>query len=240
MLLRFLSLLAVLVGPLAAFGAEAETGLVTKEFKNADGTTSKYVVFVPADYDGKAEYPVILFLHGSGETKGGAKMPADVGLGAVIQKQKATFPFLVVIPQSEKRTWQASSDDAKRALKMLEATRKEYKTDAKRICLSGLSMGGYGTWSLAAAHPDMWAAIVPVCGGGNPKDAEKIKDIPCWCFHGDKDTAVNVSKSRDMIEALKMAGGKPKYTEYPGVGHNSWDAAYGDKELWKWLSEQKK
>ena len=240
MLHRLLSLTALLAVPFALFGAEAKTGFVDKEFKNTDNTVSKYVVFVPADYDGTTEYPVILFLHGSGETKGGTKMPVEVGLGAAIKKQAKTFPFLVVIPQSEKRTWGAATDDGKRALKMLEATQKEYKTDEKRVYLTGLSMGGYGTWSLAAAFPDKWAAIVPVCGGGNPKDAEKIKDIPCWCFHGDKDTAVAVTKSQDMMKALKDAGGKPKYTEYPGVGHNSWDQAYADKELWKWLAEQKK
>ena len=240
MLSRRLSLLVILTIPLVASAAETQTGFVTKEFKNADDTVSKYVVFVPAAYDGKTEFPVILFLHGAGETKGGTKMPVEVGIGPVIKKQEKTFPYLVVIPQSEKRTWQATSDDGKRALKMLEATQKEYKTDAKRVILTGLSMGGYGTWSHAAAFPDKWAAIVPVCGGGNVKDAEKIKDIPCWNFHGDKDTAVKVELSRTMIEALKKAGGKPKYTEYEGVGHNSWDAAYGTKELWTWLAEQKK
>ncbi len=241
MLCRYLSMLVVLASPLISFGAEAQTGFLPKEFKNADDTVSKYVVFVPADYDGKTDYPVILFLHGSGETKGdkSGKMPVEVGLGAAIKKQEKTFPFIVVIPQSEKRTWKADSDDGKRAMKMLDVTMKEYKVDAKRQYLSGLSMGGFGTWSMAFTHADRWAAIVPVCGGGDPKGAEKIKDIPCWCFHGDKDTAVKVDLSRSMIEALKKAGGKPKYTEYEGVGHNSWDAAYGTKELWTWLAEQK-
>ena len=121
---------------------------------------------------------------------------------------------------------------------------KEYKTDAKRVYLTGLSMGGYGTWSLAAAHPEKWAAIAPICGGANAKDVEtiagKVKDIPCWCFHGDADTAVKVEQSRTLIDALKKAGGTPKYTEYPKVGHNSWDAAYGDKEFFPWLLEQKR
>ena len=237
---HFLSILFALAGSAAAFGAETPTGFITKEFKNSDDTISKYVVFVPAAYDGKTEYPVILFLHGSGETKGGAKMPVEVGLGPVIKKDEKSFPFLVVIPQCEKRPWTAGSGDAKRALAMLDATMKEYKTDPKRVILTGLSMGGNGTWTIAAEQPEKWAAIVPICGWGNPKDAEKIKDIPCWCFHGDKDTAVKVERSQEMIEALKKAGGKPKYTEYPGVGHNSWDAAYADKDLWKWLAEQKK
>jgi predicted peptidase len=101
-------------------------------------------------------------------------------------------------------------------------------------------MGGYGTWSIAAKYPDRWAAIVPICGGGDPKNAEAICKIPCWCFHGDKDTAVKVERSREMIEALKKAGGEPKYTEYPGIGHNSWDKAYDTDELYVWLSKQSK
>ena len=236
---RCLSLLVLLTITLVGSASETKTGFVTKEFKNADDTLSKYVVFVPGAYDGKTEFPVILFLHGSGETKGGTKMPVEVGIGPVIKKQEKTFPYIVVIPQAEKRPWSAGSEDGKRAMAILDAVQKEYKTDTKRVILTGLSMGGYGTWSHAAAFPDKWAAIVPVCGGGNAKDAEKIKDIPCWNFHGDKDTAVKVELSRTMIEALKKAGGKPKYTEYQGVGHNSWDAAYGDKELWTWLAEQK-
>jgi predicted peptidase len=100
-------------------------------------------------------------------------------------------------------------------------------------------MGGAGTWSLAVKYPDKWAAIVPICGRGDPKQAEKIKHIPCWCFHGDADKAVKVEYSREMIKALKEAGGSPKYTEYPGVGHNSWDRAYGTRELYDWLLAQK-
>jgi len=239
MLQRFAFLFAFVYisAPLSA--ADGKTGFLDKTFKNADGTESPYVVFVPANYDGKTEVPIILFLHGAGETKGGMKKPVEVGLGPVIKKTK-DFPAIVVIPQSEKRTWQATSDDGKRAFAILNTVQKEYKTDTKRVYLTGLSMGGYGTWSMAAAHPEKWAAIVPICGGGDPNSAEKFKDLPCWCFHGDKDPAVNVQKSRDMIEALKKAGGTPKYTEYPGVPHNSWDKAYADQEMWKWLFAQMK
>src|SRR5206468_3124323 len=112
---------------------------------------------------------------------------------------------------------------------------KEYKVDPKRVYLTGLSMGGYGTWSLATAYPDRWAAIVPVCGAGNPEKAYRLKHVPCWCFHGDDDKAVPVRRSRDMILALKLAGGQPRYDEYAGVGHNSWDQAYGTPELYDWL-----
>lgn len=244
-----LAVVSVVAAGLAARADEkVATGFVKKTFKNADGTESPYVVFVPHGYDGTKEYPVVLFLHGSGETKGdkSGKMPAEVGLGPAVKKQEKTFPAIVVIPQSEKRTWQADRPDGQRAVGILDEVRKAYKTDPKRVYLTGLSMGGYGTWSLAAAHPDKWAAIVPVCGGAGggadrvKETAEKVKAIPTWVFHGDQDSAVPVKFSRDLVEALKAAGGKPKYTEYPGVGHNSWDKAYGDKELWAWLFEQKK
>jgi predicted peptidase len=222
-----------------------KTGFVDKTFKNADGTTSPYVVFVPKDYDGSKEYPVILFLHGAGETKSAkatkeGKMPVEVGIGPAIKKREKDFAFITVIPRAEGFGWKADGANAKRALAMLDEVMKEYKIDAKRQYLTGLSMGGMGTWSIAMAHPDRFAAIVPICGNGDTKTAEKIKDLPVWAFHGDADTAVKVEGSRDMIEAIKKAGGKPKYTEYPGVGHNSWDKAYGTDELYKWLLEQKK
>jgi predicted peptidase len=218
--------------------AKVEHGFVDRVHKDADGKEVKYVLFVPHDYKGDTPYPVILFLHGAGETKGGQKMPVEVGIGPAIKKHEKSFKFITIIPQAQTRGWGANSENGKRAMEMLAEVEKDYKVDPKRIYLTGLSMGGYGTWSLAAAHPDKWAAIVPICGGGNTKDAEKIKDIPCWCFHGDDDQAVRVQLSRDMIEALKKAGGTPKYTEYPGVGHNSWDKAYGTKEMFDWLGEQ--
>jgi predicted peptidase len=117
---------------------------------------------------------------------------------------------------------------------------KEYKIDAKRQYLTGLSMGGAGTWSIAAAHPKRWAAIVPICGGGNVNDVDKLKDIPVWSFVGDKDSDRTVTGMKDLTDALKKAGAEPKYTVYPGVGHNSWDMAYGTDELFKWMLEQKK
>lgn len=247
-LFRLLAAASLLIG-VAMLPARADekikTGFIDKTFKNDDGTTSPYVVFVPKSYDGTKEFPIILFLHGAGETKNPkakkeGKMPVEVGIGPAIKKREKDFLFIVVIPRAEGFGWGADNANAKRALAMLDEVEKEYKVDTKRQYLTGLSMGGYGTWSIAAAHPDRWAAIVPICGGGNTKDAEKIKNIPCWCFHGDADSAVPVQRSRDMIDALKKAGAEPKYTEYPKVGHNSWDKAYGTDELYTWLLDQKK
>ncbi len=227
----------------AVFGASticaADVGFLDRVHKDADGKEAKYVLFVPQSYKSDKEYPLILFLHGSGETGTDGKKAAAVGLGPAIRNKEKDFGFIAIFPQSQERTWLAGSDDAKRALAILAKVQKEYKVDAKRIYLTGLSMGGFGTWSLAAKYPEQWAAIVPVCGGGDPKDAKIIKNIPCWCFHGDADKAVSVEMSREMIEAIKKAGGSPKYTEYPGVGHNSWDKAYGTAELYEWLLMQK-
>lgn len=238
---RILATLTVLfMSAIVARAADPiKTGFVDKVHKDADGE-HKYVVFIPHDYKGDKEFPVILFLHGSGETKGGSNQPVNVGIGPAIKKREKTFPFITVIPQAEKRPWSAGTYDGKLAIAILDEVSKEYKTDKKRTYLTGLSMGGMGTFSHAAATPERWAAIVPICGRGDVKTAEKIKDIPCWCFHGDADKAVNVSGSRDMMEAIKKAGGSPKYTEYPGVGHNSWDQAYGTDELYEWLAKQVK
>jgi predicted peptidase len=228
-----------------AIPAAEKTGFVDKSFKNADGSTSPYVLFVPHGYDGTKPVPTILFLHGSGETKGGAKMPAEVGLGPAIKKREKEFPFLVVIPQSEKRTWLATSDDGKRAIAILDEVAKAYKVDAKKTYLTGLSMGGMGTLSIGSVMPERFAAIVPVCGRMIPpadveKAAGKLKGTPAWFFHGDKDAAVKVDGSREMVAALKKAGAEPKYTEYPGVPHNCWDLAYGTDELYSWLLKQEK
>ena len=143
------------------------TGFLDRVHKDADGKEAKYVLFVPKDYDAKADktWPVILFLHGAGETQGGQKQPVEVGIGPAIKKQEKTFPFITLFPQSQKRTWQAGSADADRALAILDEVMKEFKIDAKRLYLTGLSMGGYGTWSLAAKYPERWAAIAPICGG---------------------------------------------------------------------------
>jgi predicted peptidase len=219
----------------------SERGFINKVFKGKDGE-SKYVVFVPHDYKGDKEYPIILFLHGAGERGEDGLIPVKQGIGSAIKfkDKEKTFPFFVVFPQCKtKGNWKAGGADADRALAMLDEVQKTYKIDTKRVYLTGLSMGGGGTWSLAAAYPERWAAIVPICGGGDPESAEKIKNIPCWCFVGDKDSPALVKGCRNMIESLKKAGGEPRYSEYPFVGHNSWDSAYVTPELYPWLLSHK-
>jgi predicted peptidase len=235
--------LGLLSSIVPASRADEQHGFQLKTHKFGD-EERKYTLFVPPSYKGDSEFPLILFLHGAGERGDDGAKCAKIGLGTGIRKYKGgekEFPFFAIFPQCKQgENWSANGKAARNALEILAEVQKEYKIDANRIYLTGLSLGGFGTWSLAAAYPEKWAAIVPICGGGDPKNAEKIKNLPCWCFHGDADKSVNVQRSRDMIEALKKAGSEPKYTEYPGVGHNSWDKAYGTAELYKWLLEQKK
>jgi predicted peptidase len=183
----------------------------------------------------------MLFLHGAGERGSDGKKQIAVGLAPAIRKREATFPFIVVFPQCKApknpptRNWYPEGPDGKRALAMLAETEKTYRTDPDRVYLTGLSMGGFGTWSMAAADPKRWAAIAPVCGGGEEKWGAKLSSMPIWCFHGASDVVVPAGLSRKMIDVVKKAGGDPKYTEYPGVGHNSWDDAYGTNELYDWF-----
>lgn len=231
--------LSVVAAMIAAPLSAADKGtFVDKKFKNEDGHESPYVVFVPANHDKNKPTPVILFLHGAGETKGGKMMPIEQGIAPHIKRleeKKQAFKFITIIPQAETFGWAAESANGKRTLAILDEVVKEYNGDTKRLYLTGISMGGFGTWSVAAAHPDKFAAIAPVCGGGKAEWAEKLKDLPIWNFHGDQDAAVKVQLSRDMIDAIKKAGGKPRYSEFPFVGHNSWDAAYAHDELYSWF-----
>ncbi len=199
---------------------------------------SRYTLFVPSHYDGQTEFPLILFLHGAGETGWDGQRPAAVGLGPAIRRQEVTFPYLALFPQSQQGTWRAASDDGRRALAILDEVCAEFRVDPRRIHLTGISMGGYGTWSLAIEDPGRWASITPICGGGDPKQTSRIKNLPCWAFHGDQDEVVPVTHSRDMVEALRCAGGQPRYTEFPGVGHKCWDLAYAMPELFSWIASQ--
>src|SRR5262249_8285139 len=218
---------------------KVEHGFIDKVYKDAEGNEAKYAVFIPHDYKGDKTYPVILFLHGGGESGTDGKKPLRAYLGPAIKKQEKTFPFIVIWPQSQKGTFRGDSPDAKRALAILDEVMKEYKVDPKRQILAGGSLGGYGTWSISQHYLERWAAIVPICVGGDPNRAAKIKDIPCWCCHGALDKGVPVENSRKMIAALKEAGGTPKYTEYADLGHDIGNQVWGTAELYEWLLMQK-
>ena len=198
----------------------------------------KYAVYVPEGYDGSRIYPVVLFLHGAGERGQDGVVPAQVGLGPAILHQ-GDFPAIVVFPQA-RETWAANSADIKAALAALADVMTAYATDPKRVVLTGLSMGGRGSWELSAVQPGLFAAVVPICGPGRTDEAARMRDLPVWSFCGDADRAPTVLGIRAMIEALKREGIHARLTEYRGVGHNSWDRAYNDPELREWMLAQRK
>jgi predicted peptidase len=236
LLLTTAGLLSLGLAPVAA--AESDHGFLEKTYRSDDGKESKYTLFVPYDYKGDKPYPLIVYLHGSGEGGTDGKRPANVGLGPAIRKQEKTFPFLAVFPQSHNGAWKADSEDAKRVVDILDDVQKTYQVDPKRVSLTGMSSGGDGTWALAVKYPDRWAAIAPVCGDGDPAQAAKIKDISCWCFMGAADGKADVENAHAMIKALKDVGADPQYTEYPGVGHGIWNKVYGTPELYDWFAKQ--
>ena len=232
-------MLALVASAAALMGAAPEdTGFLDKTIEY-NGAQVKYVVYVPKGYSPEKPLPSILFLHGSGEQGDDGKKQATVGLGAAIKLAEDKWNFIVMFPQKPSGRG-GFMEHEKLILDIVEKTNKEYKIDPKRQYITGLSMGGMGTWSLICKYPDKWAAAAPVCGRGNPADAAKIKDLPIWNFHGDKDNAVPIKGSQDMIDAIKAAGGNPKFTIYPGVGHNSWDKAYREEKLNEWFLEQVK
>jgi predicted peptidase len=227
----------LLVCPLVGRAAEEPTGFLNKTV-TTNGEARSYVLYVPKDYNSSRKWPVILFLHGSGERGDDGLKQSEVGIGAAIRMGSERFPALVVMPQCKTgKHW--ADEMADYALNALDQTIKNYNVDKSRLYLTGLSMGGYGSWTIGIQHPDMFAAIVPICGGGDPMPvAQKLKDEPIWVFHGGADPTVPVDQSRNIVAALKAAGSSVKYTEYPGVGHNSWDKAYGEKDLTDWLFAQ--
>jgi len=230
--------LALAVAAAALIGAKPEdTGFLNKTIE-WEGAPVKYVVYVPKQYNPEKPHPTILFLHGAGERGDDGVNQTKVGLGAAIRKAEDKWNYIVIFPQVPKDKWFPAIE--KLVLAMIDKTKMEYKVDEKRLYITGLSMGGMGTWFFTCKYPDLFAAAAPICGRGNPADAPKIKDLPIWNFHGDKDNAVPIKGSQDMIDAIKAAGGNPKFTIYPGVGHNSWDKAYQEENLNEWFLEHVK
>lgn len=213
------------------------TELITKSM-TVGGQELKYGVYVPSDYDAKKKWPLIIFLHGMGERGSDGVLQTQVGIGPAIQKNPERFPCIVVMPQCPKSSvWNDRHDIIAESIARSLA---DYNIDKSRIILTGLSMGGYGTWSYGAAHVSRFAALLPVCGGGKPEDAPKLAKVPIRVYHGGADDVVKPELSRAMFEAIKRAGGDIAYTEYPGVGHNSWDLTYGDAQVIEWMLAQKK
>ncbi len=199
--------------------------------------TLKYLVYLPADYDKQEKWPLILFLHGAGERGDDLEAVKKHGPPKLIEHGKQ-FPFIVVSPQCPKDHWWNSELVTLSAL--LDEVSAKYKVDPDRVYLTGLSMGGFGTWALAAYSPDRFAALIPICGGGEPLLTRAIKHIPVWAFHGAKDPIVPVKRSQDLIDALKRANGDAQITIYPEAQHDSWTATYDNPEIYEWLLAHKR
>lgn len=200
---------------------------------------TNYLLFLPKKYSKKKnKYPLILFLHGLGESGNDLDLVKIHGPPKFLNKNKK-FPFIVLSPQCPERDWWSNPLQVKSTISLLNNIIAKYNVDETRIYLTGLSMGGFGTWKLASEYPNKFAAIAPICGAGNPKLAKSIAHIPTWIFHGAKDPVIPISKSQEMAEALKKSGGKPKFTIYPNAGHDSWTESYANPELFQWFLKHK-
>jgi predicted peptidase len=195
----------------------------------------RYLLYLPKDYDKQETWPVLLFLHGSGERGDDLELVKVHGPPKHIAAGK-DFPFIVVSPQCPKDQWWEPIE----LVALLDDIGRKYKVDADRVCVTGLSMGGFGTWRLAEYAPSRFAALAPVCGGGEPYWAKEFAHVPTWAFHGALDEGVPLARSSEMVVALKKGGGNPKLTVYPEAGHDSWTEAYNNPELYTWLLAQKR
>jgi MYXO-CTERM domain-containing protein len=204
-----------------------------------------YRLAPPAPYDAAKKYPLVIFLHGSGEsgTDNKAQISKNIGVptGGSVFQGKPTYANFFVAPQApvgSRDGWMGVPGQA--VLKLIAALEQQYVSiDTDRLYITGLSMGGYGTWALIEDHPKMFACAVPMSAGGDVTKAAAIAPMPIWDFHGTVDQSVPVQESRDMIAALQAAGGTPKYTEYPNGGHAIWDQAYNEPELLPWMFGQR-
>jgi predicted peptidase len=224
------------------------------------GADLPYRLLSPEKLPAGRRFPLVLFLHGAGERGDNNRSQLRHGVRRfALPEARTEYPAFVLVPQcpaGESRNagyWlgrhpkarghggaEGSGSLPSMLLDLVRATMEECPVDPRRIYITGISMGGFATWALMAMRPDLFAAAVPVCGGGDPGWAPRIKDIPVWAFHGSNDTVVPVDYTRRMIKSLRAAGGDPKYTEYAGVGHDSWTPAYREPDLLDWIFGKQK
>lgn len=250
--MRFLTLLAAYAAVVPAFAqkkseradAPAYVAPATKlpptakKFTTADGKAAlDYLVYLPADYDKdkSKQWTLVVFLHGAGERGANVQLVRKNGLTQTLE-QRGAVPYVMIAPQCPANTgWNVGTLD-----KLLDQVLADYRVDKKRVVLTGLSLGGFGTWSWSGEHPERFAGLVPICGGGKSDKAAALKGMPIWAFHGDADSVVKFATGQAIVDAAKAAGADIKFTVYPGVGHNSWGKAYAEPELEAWILARKK
>lgn len=222
---------------------------------NYTGLELPYRLLMPKEYDSNKKYPLVVFLHGAGERGNDNTRQLVHGMNDFASDEvMAKYPTIVIAPQCpDGKRWvevewtldshtmpEKPSEPLAATFALIDALQERLSIDPARIYITGLSMGGYGVWDALQRKPELFAAAVPICAGGDPAHAAKMKDVPIWAFHGDQDTTVKPKRSREMIDAIKAAGGEPKYTEYKGVAHDSWTRTYADPAMYEWLFAQKK
>ena len=222
--------------PLIANAADQDVGGQQPAHLETQITVSMdYLLYLPEDYAKEDSWPLLLFLHGSGERGDDLDLVTIHGPPKLIKEGKK-FPFIVVSPQCPTdHRWQAVTLSA-----LLDEIDKNYKVDEDRIYVTGLSMGGFGTWSLAAYTPHRFAAIMPICGGGETVWTKQFPHLPVWVFHGAMDKAVPLRRSEELVASLKKRGGNPKFTIYPDAEHDSWTETYANPKVYEWLLQQKR
>lgn len=200
-----------------------------------DNLNDRFWLYLPERYAaGGEKLPLLIYLHGSSRRGREIEAVKANGLPPVLDL-KNDFDFVVASPQAlSNHAWQVSWRPGDLML-LLDHLLANYKIDPARVYLTGLSMGGYGTWSAIAEHPDRFAAAAPICGGGNPEWGKAIGDLPIWAFHGDEDAVVPVERSIEMVKAVNAAGGQAKLTRYPETGHDSYTRTYANPELYDWF-----
>jgi predicted peptidase len=214
-----------------------KTGFQTREMQLANGKTRKYSVYLPRNYDGRKSWPTLLFLQGIGEGGEDGKKQTTVGLGPYIRKHDADFGYVAIFPQSGGKWTTNDAEDI--AIGALDDVEKRYNVDRSRVYLTGLSTGGLGVWRIGARHASRFAALVPMCAYDGEDYVDRLTRTPVWAFHNSFDPFVFSSSSTSTVEKINKAGGNAKVTVYGALGHNCWDRAYKEGDLWAWLAKQR-
>ena len=220
-------------------GKPFQTGLRPQKMTRQVTMEMDYLLYLPKDYGTlEKQWPLMIFLHGAGERGSHLNKVKSHGPPKRVAAGK-DLPFIIAAPQCPAGGWWPNLIEHVMAL--IDEVVERYHVDPSRIYLTGLSMGGYGTWAIASTHPERFAAIVPICGGGQPYLAKNLRHVPVWAFHGAKDPVVPLERSQEMVKAVLKAGGSAKLTVYPQAKHDSWTETYNNDELYEWfLSHSKK